>query len=97
MDVKVVGIDLGKNCCSLVGLDASGAATLRRRPSGGGGGRGAPAELGAVPPEAVQEHRLWRATATLAFLKPLRWAIARPQLRRAESRLILTSTTFAAS
>jgi transposase len=31
MDVKVVGIDLGKNCCSLVGLDASGAATLRRR------------------------------------------------------------------
>ncbi len=38
-----------------------------------------------------------RATATLAFLKPLRWAIARPQLRRAESRLILTSSTFAAS
>lgn len=31
MDVKVVGIDLGKDCCSLVGRDASGAATLRRR------------------------------------------------------------------
>ena len=38
-----------------------------------------------------------RATATLAFLKPLRWAMARPQLRRAEVRLILTSSTFAAS
>ena len=31
MKVSVLGIDLGKNVCSLVGLDASGAVVLRRR------------------------------------------------------------------
>lgn len=31
MKVSVFGIDLGKNVCSLVGLDASGAVVLRRR------------------------------------------------------------------
>src|ERR1700736_1983017 len=31
MTVSVLGIDLGKNICSIVGLDASGAAVLRRR------------------------------------------------------------------
>jgi transposase len=31
MQVSVLGIDLGKNVCSVVGLDASGAAVLRRR------------------------------------------------------------------
>ena len=31
MQVSVLGIDLGKNVCSVVGLDASGAAILRRR------------------------------------------------------------------
>lgn len=31
MDMLVVGIDLGKNSCSLVGLDGSGAVVLRRR------------------------------------------------------------------
>ena len=31
MDVKVLGIDLGKNNCSLVGLGASGEVILRRR------------------------------------------------------------------
>ena len=31
MDVQVVGIDLGKNSCSLVGLDASGQVVVRRR------------------------------------------------------------------
>jgi transposase InsO family protein len=36
-------------------------------------------------------------TATLAFRKPLRRAIARPPLRKAEVRLIFTSSTFAAS
>ncbi|MFC7739464.1 IS110 family transposase [Roseomonas sp. GCM10028921] len=31
MDVQVLGIDLGKNSCSLVGLDASGRVVVRRR------------------------------------------------------------------
>lgn len=31
MDIAVLGIDLGKNSCSVVGLDASGRAILRRR------------------------------------------------------------------
>jgi transposase len=29
--VSVLGIDIGKNVCSLVGFDASGAVVLRRR------------------------------------------------------------------
>ena len=29
--IEVLGIDLGKNSCSLAGLDASGAVVLRRR------------------------------------------------------------------
>lgn len=31
MDIAVLGIDLGKNSCSIVGLDSSGKAVLRRR------------------------------------------------------------------
>lgn len=31
MDVQVLGIDLGKNSCSLVGLDTAGRVTVRRR------------------------------------------------------------------
>ena len=31
MRIAVLGIDLGKNSCSVVGLDASGRAVLRRR------------------------------------------------------------------
>jgi transposase len=31
MKVSVLGIDLGKNVCSIVGLDAFGAVVLRRR------------------------------------------------------------------
>src|ERR1700749_838546 len=31
MDIAVLGIDLGKNVCSLAGLNASGAVVLRRR------------------------------------------------------------------
>ena len=31
MQIAVVGIDLGKNSCSIVGLDDGGAVVLRRR------------------------------------------------------------------
>src|SRR5882757_7415902 len=31
MDISVLGVDLGKNVCSAVGLDASSAVVLRRR------------------------------------------------------------------
>lgn len=31
MRISVLGVDLGKNMCSVVGLDASGAVVLRRR------------------------------------------------------------------
>jgi hypothetical protein len=31
MKIAMLGIDLGKNVCSVVGLDASGAVVLRRR------------------------------------------------------------------
>lgn len=31
MKISVLGIDMGKTVCSLVGLDASGAVVLRRR------------------------------------------------------------------
>ena len=31
MSIAVLGIDLGKNSCSLVGMDESGQVVLRRR------------------------------------------------------------------
>jgi hypothetical protein len=31
MDIAVLGVDLGKNVCSVVGLDASGAVIMRRK------------------------------------------------------------------
>jgi transposase len=31
MQIAVLGIDLGKNSCSVVGLDAAGRVVLRRR------------------------------------------------------------------
>jgi hypothetical protein len=31
MDISVLGVDLGKNGCSVVGPDASGAVVMRRR------------------------------------------------------------------
>jgi transposase len=31
MDIAVLGVDLGKNVCSVVGLDASGAIVMRRK------------------------------------------------------------------
>jgi len=31
MDIVIIGIDLGKNSCSLAGMDASGRVVLRRR------------------------------------------------------------------
>src|SRR5215213_10875085 len=30
-DLKIIGVDLGKNVCSLVGLDAAGGVVMRRR------------------------------------------------------------------
>src|ERR687886_335090 len=30
-DIRIIGVDLGKNSCSLVGLDATGRVVLRRR------------------------------------------------------------------
>ena len=34
MDISVLGVDLGKNVCSVVGLDASGAGILAHAPQG---------------------------------------------------------------
>lgn len=31
MSIKILGIDLGKNSCSIVGLDANGEVIVRRR------------------------------------------------------------------
>lgn len=31
MDISMLGIDLGKNSCSVVGLDATGKVVVRRR------------------------------------------------------------------
>ena len=31
MDISVLGVDLGENVCSVVGLDASGAVVMRRK------------------------------------------------------------------
>ena len=31
MDIAVLGVDLGKNVCSVVGLNAFGAVVMRRR------------------------------------------------------------------
>lgn len=31
MDISVLGVDLGKNICSVVGLDVSGAVVMRRK------------------------------------------------------------------
>jgi transposase len=30
-DIQILGVDLGKNSCSVVGLDAAGRVLLRRR------------------------------------------------------------------
>ena len=35
MDISVLGIDLGKNVCSVVALDASGAVVMRRKGEAG--------------------------------------------------------------
>ena len=31
MDITILGVDLGKNVCSVVGLDGSGAVVMRRK------------------------------------------------------------------
>ncbi len=36
MQIAVLGIDLGKNSCSVVGLDGAGRVVLRRRMHRGG-------------------------------------------------------------
>ena len=48
MQIAVLGIDLGKNSCSVVGLDAAGRVVLKRRlhPAG-------VAKLAAGPPPCV--------------------------------------------
>jgi len=35
MQIAVLGIDLGKNSCSVVGLDVAGRVVLRNGPDGG--------------------------------------------------------------
>jgi len=40
MDIAVLGVDLGKNVCSVVGLDAAGAVVMRRNSQGGGESEG---------------------------------------------------------
>jgi hypothetical protein len=37
MDIVIIEIDLGKNSCSLAGMDALGRVVLRGKASGGGG------------------------------------------------------------
>jgi len=56
MDVEVLGIDLGKNSCSVVGLDSTGRVVLRRRMR-----RGACGE--AVGLRGCDGSVLWRAEA----------------------------------
>src|SRR5215204_3353762 len=36
-DVRILGVDLGKNSCSIVGLEGAGRVLLRRRTAAGGG------------------------------------------------------------
>jgi transposase len=48
MTIAIIGIDLGKSVCSVVGLDEAGAVVLRRRMR-----RQSVIELGARLPRAV--------------------------------------------
>jgi hypothetical protein len=59
MKVSVLGIDLGKNVCSLVGLNATGAVVLRRRAK-----RETLIGLAAKLPPCIiaMEGLLWRAS-----------------------------------
>ena len=84
----------GANWCagSLVGAALPGIALTRRHRPGGGRRWGrdaelrrperkllAPAELGALAPDAMQNDSELAGNRHLAFLKPLRLAILRPE------------------
>ncbi len=60
MKIAVLGIDLGKNVCSVVGLDASGVVVLRRRVR-----RDTLIDLVAKLPACPCRHRgvLWRPSS----------------------------------
>ena len=59
MKVSVLGIDLGKNVCSIVGFDETGAVVLRRRTK-----RETSHWLGRKTPTMHRRHGglLWRAS-----------------------------------
>ena len=57
-DVAVLGIDLGKGSCSVVGMDAGGRVVLRRRVARDG----LPALLGKVPSCVVAMEACCRST-----------------------------------
>ena len=59
-DIRIIGVDLGKNSCSLVGLDATGRVVLRRRVRRDG----LVALLGRLPDCTVR----WRPAAVLTTL-----------------------------
>jgi transposase len=60
--ITTLGVDLGKNSCSLAGLDATGAVVLRRRLS-----RGKLVEfLGRLPPCVVGMGACWGAPGASA-------------------------------
>ncbi|MFO1024809.1 MAG: hypothetical protein U1E70_06475 [Acetobacteraceae bacterium] len=55
--ITVLGIDLGKNSCSLAGLDASGAVIMRRRMT-----REGVVKFVATLPACVVAMERWRAS-----------------------------------
>ena len=63
----------------------------------GDGGFGTPAELGAVAPEAVQEHGELAGDRNLGLLEAAALGDAKAPPAQGQIRLILTSSTFAAS
>ncbi len=61
-EIAVLGVDLGKNSCSVVGLDAGGRAILRRRLHRDGVVRLAAESRGCVVAmEAFVERTTWAA------------------------------------
>ena len=72
--ISVLGVDLGKNVCSVVGLDGSGAVVMRRKMRRETLGRWAKGLLG----------RAHRNVAVVAFankLARIAWAVLRRQER----------------
>jgi hypothetical protein len=58
MTIAIIGIDLGKSVCSVVGLDEAGAVVLRRRMR-----RQSVIELGVRLPRTVFAMEAWLAGA----------------------------------